>query len=76
MTTQKMGLDHMSVNGSQDTDQFQRIRERVLKMVRRNEYITIQEKYCWGFNFFKLSRMKILVLFCVCVCVCLIWSLC
>lgn len=47
-----MGLDHMSVNGSQDTDQFQRIRERVLKMVRQNEYITIQEKYCWGFNFF------------------------
>ncbi|XP_019925624.3 serine-rich adhesin for platelets isoform X3 [Magallana gigas] len=32
MTTQNMGLDHMSVNGSQDTDQFQRIRERVLKM--------------------------------------------
>lgn len=47
-----MGLDHMSVNGSQDTDQFQRIRERVLRMVRRNEYITIQEKYSWGFNFF------------------------
>lgn len=75
MTTQNMGLDHMSVNGSQDTDQFQRIRERVLKMVRRNEYITIQEKYCWGFNFFKIIKDENTSLI-LCVCVCLIWSLC
>lgn len=37
MTTQNMGLDHMSVTSSQDTDHFQRIRERVLRMVRQNE---------------------------------------
>lgn len=68
MTTQNMGLDHMSVNGSQDTDQFQRIRERVLKMVRRNEYITIQEKYCWGFNFFKIIKDEnTSLILCVCV---------
>jgi hypothetical protein len=39
MRAQKMGLDYTSVN-NQDIENFQRIRERVLRMVRH--YINVQ----------------------------------